>query len=506
MNIVSNILHQFTTPFYRSMNQPSALSLRIMMIAGSILLGLGMAKREVSPEMYEGGVQVPMPKFDSLVFLEQKCGPFFSPELSCHLQKSISTGEKCLTQIESYETAISPIKPKEMRSYVNAVKGLVPVRDKNVGQFPINFEAFLFNGFGFVGNGNQGCNITKLEDYLLCEKALKIFEREMLSETPEYVEMVEESIYSQGAFRNKGCKLGLQKEYILAQERDLYSQNIGDLFDRSNEEILYFNKGINPIRLANYRQALQLVAIEFLQDDCFFNKSVEEVIDFIKRTHKALTINLLSEDENSDHLMRSGEYRTKEMYVLRTATNEFSLDHMIDALVQKGASYEQVRIFIRDMQEFDKEKKRKAKALGISEKDVIPFQNIFTKEGLDIANKIMFLPILSTEVPSQMEAFVTKLKNYAQQDLHPIALAAWTLKEVGRIHPFNDGNGRVGRLLANALLIRGGYEPVIFHDDDAYQEALEKDDEKPGAFAAYLAKLIKEQSTGVQILEQVPHP
>ena len=35
-----------------------------------------------------------------------------------------------------------------------------------------------------------------------------------------------------------------------------------------------------------------------------------------------------------------------------------------------------------------------------------------------------------------------------------------------KIHPFNDGNGRVARLLMNLLLLRGGYVPVVVRPED----------------------------------------
>lgn len=62
------------------------------------------------------------------------------------------------------------------------------------------------------------------------------------------------------------------------------------------------------------------------------------------------------------------------------------------------------------------------------------------------------------------------------------------------IHPYMDGNGRLGRFLMNAMLASGGYPWVVvpLHERDTYMQALEKAsvDQDIRAFAGFLARLV----------------
>ncbi len=60
----------------------------------------------------------------------------------------------------------------------------------------------------------------------------------------------------------------------------------------------------------------------------------------------------------------------------------------------------------------------------------------------------------------------------------PLMAAAYFHARFEYIHPFADGNGRVGRTLMNYYLMISGYPPLIIYDEDkkAYYDALERYD------------------------------
>jgi hypothetical protein len=66
------------------------------------------------------------------------------------------------------------------------------------------------------------------------------------------------------------------------------------------------------------------------------------------------------------------------------------------------------------------------------------------------------------EVPARMQALVDWLgEALADPKLNILTIAAKLHHEFVLIHPFDDGNGRVARMLVNYLFLREGYPPII---------------------------------------------
>jgi Fic family protein len=67
-----------------------------------------------------------------------------------------------------------------------------------------------------------------------------------------------------------------------------------------------------------------------------------------------------------------------------------------------------------------------------------------------------FVPPPSDDVPRLVSNLLEWLR-INPDEVSPVELAALLVHRFSQIHPFSDGNGRVGRLLMNLVLIKSGY-------------------------------------------------
>jgi len=84
--------------------------------------------------------------------------------------------------------------------------------------------------------------------------------------------------------------------------------------------------------------------------------------------------------------------------------------------------------------------------------------------------EVTFRPPLPIEVPFLMREFVYWVNKYGKEDIHPIIKAGIAHHEFVRIHPFIDGNGRVGRGLSTLIMFLGGYDIRRFFSLEEYYD------------------------------------
>lgn len=130
-------------------------------------------------------------------------------------------------------------------------------------------------------------------------------------------------------------------------------------------------------------------------------------------------------------------------------------------------------------------------------------QNFITATASNGKSTVLFTPLAPYETPEAVERICEQFNHAVDEGVvDPLLLIPIFIKDFLCIHPFNDGNGRMSRLLTTLLLYRRGYfvgryislEHLIEKTKRSYYDVLEESSEGwhegKNSYAAFIRYLL----------------
>ncbi len=229
------------------------------------------------------------------------------------------------------------------------------------------------------------------------------------------------------------------------------------------------------------RKVLINFAIKIYKQDYIFSKEEIKKIEGIKFDYKTL-LKKLSKEQIKDVFDRFTANFTYESNAIEG--NSLTLKDvaivMFDKKSIEGKSLREI---------YETRNSRKVieaiikKKFNISHEDIIKMHKILMKD-IDIRSGYKKIPniivgskIKTTPPEKVYEKMSELIKSYKINvgKINPVKLSALFHGKFEQIHPFEDGNGRVGRFLSVLILTKKGYPPIIIRNSQrtAYLKTLE---------------------------------
>lgn len=260
---------------------------------------------------------------------------------------------------------------------------------------------------------------------------------------------------------------------------------------KNNKIQLYVGKHI-PNNLSEYYDKLSLKEKQLIKDkmddlfvfDDVFNKEQVFKIEDLKTKFKYKILNL--SDFKKEQLWT--RYAVQFIFESNAIEGSKLSQAEVNSIVQKKQikktiERREIREVKNSIEAFNLIRNDKFK---LNQHTIINLHKLLV-EGLDINTGYKKVDIIVNNkkttpvgrVRSEMNSLLKWLKDNKKSKRHPLAIASDFHQRFEHIHPFEDGNGRIGRLLFNFVLSQYGYPPILFlyQNRRSYFSALNQADE-----------------------------
>lgn len=213
------------------------------------------------------------------------------------------------------------------------------------------------------------------------------------------------------------------------------------------------------------------------------------VLEFILNNNDYLE-DLITRSTYHSNAIEGSTLTYAETYAILYNDNSFKIEGKEPREIYEAINHKKALEFVfKNLQNNDEFDERFIKTLNETiNKDIKDTEGYRTVQVFIRGSE--YIPPQPSKIPNLMNYFIY---NYNHDDQNIFSKIAKYHIEFEKIHPFEDGNGRTGRLLLNYELIKNNMSPVIISKENRIQyfEFLRNSDDN--GFAKWLGNLSYEE-------------